>query len=209
MKDKREGILLAAMELFREKGFASTRIIDIAEKAGIGKGTVYAYFQSKDEIISYIVREVVRKDYEAFFCRVEEKETAREQLMEYIAGSEKMIDKYGPYAVLFKDQIIDNPNVNSEEVQLLAFEMAEEQYHRVRKIVEKGIARGEISGADSHLPAVFVLTVVGAYMSTKVFEFDGKKCPGTVEISGLKNVGISDMTDFILNGIGNPVYRGK
>jgi len=48
---KREDIILAALEVFAEKGFQRTSIKDIAERAGIGKGTVYEYFKDKDEII--------------------------------------------------------------------------------------------------------------------------------------------------------------
>jgi len=48
---KREDIILAALMVFAEKGFSRTTIKDIAEHAGIGKGTVYEYFNDKDEII--------------------------------------------------------------------------------------------------------------------------------------------------------------
>jgi TetR/AcrR family fatty acid metabolism transcriptional regulator len=49
-RSKREMILEAAYDLFLNKGYWETKIIDIAEKAGIGKGTVYEYFESKDDI---------------------------------------------------------------------------------------------------------------------------------------------------------------
>jgi AcrR family transcriptional regulator len=44
-------IALIALELFAEKGFESASISQIAEAAGIGKGTVYEYFESKEELI--------------------------------------------------------------------------------------------------------------------------------------------------------------
>ena len=49
--DKRERIVEASAEVFAERGFASTRVADIAEHAGIGKGTVYEYFSSKEELL--------------------------------------------------------------------------------------------------------------------------------------------------------------
>lgn len=49
-KKKRE-ILLAAMKVFAGKGVKNTRMVDIAQEAGIGKGTVYDYFRSRDEIL--------------------------------------------------------------------------------------------------------------------------------------------------------------
>jgi len=49
--DKRLRLVEAACTVFAEKGYASTRVADIAERAGIGKGTVYEYFSSKEELL--------------------------------------------------------------------------------------------------------------------------------------------------------------
>ena len=49
--EKRPLILRAATEVFAEQGFAAVRVADIADRAGIGKGTVYEYFSSKDELL--------------------------------------------------------------------------------------------------------------------------------------------------------------
>jgi AcrR family transcriptional regulator len=67
---KKLEILLAAMQVFARKGIVSTKMIDIARAAGIGKGTIYEYFRSKDDIfisafhyffsnIDKMIREVV------------------------------------------------------------------------------------------------------------------------------------------------------
>lgn len=47
---KKMEILLAAMQVFAQKGTANTKMIDIAKSAGIGKGTIYEYFSSKEDI---------------------------------------------------------------------------------------------------------------------------------------------------------------
>jgi AcrR family transcriptional regulator len=47
---RRGAILDAARRIFARKGFAAALVDDIAEEAGIAKGTVYLYFRSKDEI---------------------------------------------------------------------------------------------------------------------------------------------------------------
>jgi AcrR family transcriptional regulator len=49
--DKRPRLVDAACTVFAEKGYASTRVADIAERAGVGKGTVYEYFCSKEELL--------------------------------------------------------------------------------------------------------------------------------------------------------------
>jgi len=46
----------AALALFAEKGFAATRLDDVAHKAGVSKGTLYLYFDSKDELFKAVVR---------------------------------------------------------------------------------------------------------------------------------------------------------
>jgi AcrR family transcriptional regulator len=50
-KDAAEKILDAALALFREQGFESTTMRQIAEKAGVATGLAYYYFQSKDAIV--------------------------------------------------------------------------------------------------------------------------------------------------------------
>jgi AcrR family transcriptional regulator len=49
-------LLQAALELFVERGFAATRLEDIASRAGVSKGTLYLYFKSKDDLFKAVVR---------------------------------------------------------------------------------------------------------------------------------------------------------
>lgn len=50
--DKREAILGAALELFAERGFHGTAVPEIAERAGVGAGTIYRHFESKEAIVN-------------------------------------------------------------------------------------------------------------------------------------------------------------
>lgn len=57
-KDARPGELAAAaLELFVERGFAATRLDDVAKRAGVSKGTLYLYFDSKEDLFKAVVRE--------------------------------------------------------------------------------------------------------------------------------------------------------
>ena len=47
----------AALDLFVEKGYAATRLDEIAARAGVSKGTLYLYFNSKEELFKAVVRE--------------------------------------------------------------------------------------------------------------------------------------------------------
>ncbi|CAN5679147.1 TetR/AcrR family transcriptional regulator [soil metagenome] len=56
-KESRPGELLdAALDLFVEKGFANTRIEEVAARAGVSKGTLYLYFPSKEELLKAVIR---------------------------------------------------------------------------------------------------------------------------------------------------------
>jgi AcrR family transcriptional regulator len=52
-KEKAARIGSAAITVFRRLGYHRTRMVDIAEAAGIGKGTLYEYFRNKDEILRF------------------------------------------------------------------------------------------------------------------------------------------------------------
>src|SRR3954462_6809689 len=57
-KDARpQELLAAALDLFVERGFASTRLEDVAKRAGVSKGTLYLYFENKEELFKAVVRE--------------------------------------------------------------------------------------------------------------------------------------------------------
>ena len=55
--DKREAILAAALGLFVERGFWGTAVPEIAERAGVGAGTIYRYFESKEALVNAIYRQ--------------------------------------------------------------------------------------------------------------------------------------------------------
>src|SRR6195952_1605259 len=57
-KEARPGELLeAALDLFVEKGFAATRAEEVAARAGVSKGTLFLYFQSKEDLFKAVVQE--------------------------------------------------------------------------------------------------------------------------------------------------------
>ncbi len=59
-KDARPSeILAAALETFVEHGYAATKLEDVAKRAGVTKGTLYIYFESKEALFKAVVRENV------------------------------------------------------------------------------------------------------------------------------------------------------
>ncbi len=52
-------IIEAALDLFIEAGFADTKLSDVAKRAGIAKGTVYRYFDTKEDLFRAVVRQAL------------------------------------------------------------------------------------------------------------------------------------------------------
>ena len=50
-------ILSAALASFADRGFAATRLDDVAARAGVTKGTLYLYFRNKEELFKAVVRQ--------------------------------------------------------------------------------------------------------------------------------------------------------
>jgi AcrR family transcriptional regulator len=72
-KDARPGeIVAAALHLFAERGYAATRLDDVAAAARVSKGTLYLYFDNKEELFRAVVREAVLPNLEAMGALVGE-----------------------------------------------------------------------------------------------------------------------------------------
>jgi AcrR family transcriptional regulator len=57
--ERREAIVAAALEEFAARGFAATRLDDVARRAGVAKGTIYLYFRDKESLFQELVRAMV------------------------------------------------------------------------------------------------------------------------------------------------------
>ncbi|RXH17402.1 TetR/AcrR family transcriptional regulator [Bradyrhizobium guangzhouense] len=57
--ERRDAIVAAAMEEFITRGFAATRLDDIARRAGVAKGTIYLHFKDKESMFEELVRTVI------------------------------------------------------------------------------------------------------------------------------------------------------
>ena len=59
--DKRSAILGAALALFVERGYYGTAVPAVAERAGVGAGTIYRYFKSKEDLVNALYRDCKEK----------------------------------------------------------------------------------------------------------------------------------------------------
>lgn len=74
----RRAIVAAALDMFLERGFSGTRMIDVAERGGIAKGTLYLYFEDKDALFEGVLSEVIgNRVTEISALQLRPKESAR------------------------------------------------------------------------------------------------------------------------------------
>jgi len=57
VSDKRDAIMTAALDLFVDRGFYGTAVPEIADKAQVGAGTIYRYFESKEALVNALYRQ--------------------------------------------------------------------------------------------------------------------------------------------------------
>lgn len=80
-KDREAHIVAAAMEEFRSAGLAKARLEDIAARAGVAKGTLYLYFESKEELFKAALRSQIHPLFEEMERQVADFQGSTEELM--------------------------------------------------------------------------------------------------------------------------------
>ncbi|MEO0266114.1 MAG: TetR/AcrR family transcriptional regulator [candidate division WOR-3 bacterium] len=83
--DTKEKILIAARNIFGQKGFYETKMDDIAREAGIAKGTLYLYFKSKEELYECLIKIGLNLIEQAILEILEAPKSFSEKLKEIIA----------------------------------------------------------------------------------------------------------------------------
>lgn len=79
--DKREEIVRAALELIAEHGFHGAPMSMIAERAGVGAGTIYRYFENKDVLINELYRNLEERIYPIILVGYEPDISIRERFI--------------------------------------------------------------------------------------------------------------------------------
>jgi AcrR family transcriptional regulator len=173
-KDARPGELAAAaLELFIEKGFSATRLEDVAKRAGVSKGTLYLYFDSKEELFKSVIQEgIVSRiaEYEVFMRAYEG--SSADLLRDLVntwwdqIGSTKlggvtklMMSEAGNFPDLAK---FYHDDVVARGMGLFTF------------VIERGMARGEFRQvALDHIPRICAAPVVMLMLWKHSFDLCG------------------------------------
>jgi AcrR family transcriptional regulator len=157
-----EEITAAALELFVERGYAGTRLEDVAARAGISKGTLYLYFTSKEELFKAVVREGLVSPIAELRGVIDQFDGSSFELLR------KMLfgwwERVGATRVSGIPKLIFAEAGNFPELARFYAEEVVEPGHRViAAIVRRGIDRGEFRPLDpddaAHMiaaPMVFI-----------------------------------------------------
>ena len=149
-------LLAAALDLFVEKGFAATRLDDVAARAGVSKGTVYLYFPSKDELFKAVIREGILPALAEGQTIVAQHSGDTASLLRQIAHAWWRLIGGTPLAGVPKLMISECRNF--PEVAQFYFDNVIVPFRRlVGSVIERGIGRGEFAPVEveSAIEAVF------------------------------------------------------
>ncbi|MCL1981670.1 MAG: TetR/AcrR family transcriptional regulator [Clostridiales bacterium] len=196
---KRELILGTAFKLILEKGFANTKIIDIANSAGIGKGTLYEYFDSKEALILELINTKVRRDYEKVCEAMEEASSCKQKLSRYLRYEIETTAKYRANVIDFKNEITSNSDEISAEILNAVHTIIFNQFQAVYNVVLQGIEAGEFRAADPLMAAACFMGSVSFYLSLLG---GGMFCPDADGFGGIAFQKKEDaFLDCIFNGL--------
>jgi len=150
-KEDRPGeILDAALTLFAEKGFAATRLDDVAREAGVSKGTVYLYFDSKEDLFKSLVKTVVIPEVERAETFVQNHDgPARDLLVQLVR---QWWETVGESRLCGVPKLVLSEACNFPELARFYTEHVISRASRlIASVIERGIATGEFRACDPQL----------------------------------------------------------
>jgi AcrR family transcriptional regulator len=135
-------ILDAAVAVFAEKGFAAARMEDIARRAGVTKGTIYLYFQGKEDVFKSLVRESIGETLAANAASARDFPGSSADLIRMVLGAIAHILTTSDRVVLPKIIIAEAGNF-PELARFYREEIIDRGLALLTGVIERGIARGE------------------------------------------------------------------
>lgn len=164
--NKKNDILDAAIKVFFEKGFHKAKMEDIAKEAGVGKGTIYEYFESKKDLFQEMIKCSIEKYIEKARKAISKKNTVKEKLIAFA-------EHHGMFLANHVDMtqiIITQPQILSIDMKRWLMRGKMEIFTLVKEIIEMGIEDGELrENLDADLATLSLLGTVNQYYSKKIF----------------------------------------
>lgn len=153
----RERLIAAARDVFAERGFAGTRMGDIADAAGVAHGTVYTYFDTKEEVLVAVLEEV-RSDLHAAMTLP----NVREPIARIEAANRAYLDGYRDHAALLR--VASEASAADERFADVLLDLRRTHVKRVaaaiRKLQQESLAAADL---DPHTSAAALCGMVEGF----------------------------------------------
>ena len=143
--DKRQAILEQAIRTFAELGYRGTDVQMIADRAGVGKGTVYRYFHSKEDLFWATTFEVVLRLEKWIFDAVSKARGAIEIIRASARAYAEFFENNPQYLEVFVQDRAEFRGAAPESHR----EHHREMHRKFEQIIQKGIDDGELRPVDT------------------------------------------------------------
>lgn len=157
MEERRAEILEVTCEVVIERGFAATRISDVAKRLGVSSSLIHYHFDSKEQLLAEAFAHYARKDLAEMLAEVEAAPTS-------IAQLERVIQNYVPEGsddvewMLWIDgwgEALRNPMMKK-----ISQELDEQSAELLERVIADGVAEGEFVCADPRAAAMRLTALV-------------------------------------------------
>lgn len=170
ISQKKEGIMEAAIRIFVEKGFHPAGIRDIAEQAKVAIGTIYHYFDHKEDILIQILKKEVQARKRFFDDLRASGLPIRKQIQQIISMHFKRIEENRQLAKLVLMERLE-PN---ERFQKVIRKLYEEISCYIEEIIQEGIRKKEIAPCNTIITSHALLGAIEEVTSRGVLYNDEK-----------------------------------
>ncbi|HHY36220.1 MAG TPA: TetR/AcrR family transcriptional regulator [Firmicutes bacterium] len=150
---KEKQILAAARRIFATTGYYQARVEDIAREAGIGKGTVYEYFTSKEELYLQMLLEIADSYASGLAEVIGRPGDLREKLLGIGRHLRDFLQEHGQLARMF----LQDPGPVNRKLQDHLLQIRRETVQQVEKLLAAGAAAGHMRPVDTGVAARFFL----------------------------------------------------
>jgi AcrR family transcriptional regulator len=148
-------ILAAALASFAERGYAATRLDDVAARAGVTKGTLYLYFRNKEELFKAVVRQELVPNIERAEAMVAGSQAPSLVMLEQLLGTFSRI-LGSPLSAIPKLVLTEAGNF-PDLARFYLEEVVDRGKALFRNVLERGIAAGEFRQIDCEHTVVCVI----------------------------------------------------
>jgi len=169
-ENKKAEILAVAMTVLAEKGFGRTRIEDVAKQAGIGKGTIYEYFRSKEELFFALYNSILKTFHDKIFTRVAAEDSASAAIEQFIFLSLSAFDEWHEFGVVLLD--FWSEHRRGTEVHLKFSNVYDTSRNALAELIGKGIRSGEFAPVDPVAAASVIIASLDGIMLQRIFDPD-------------------------------------